>query len=158
MGRCNRPIGRPDPRDGIGGNSFARSIATISREALVTGHERPRPASSLLRWRVLSLIPPARSMELHRFVGEVLGAQIDDKRAVPLATELGTYLLAGGLDEQARPLIAAGVDALLRAGYERAAAYGDSSQRAVVAKNSLGGPTKAKSVETSSKYPVVGTV
>lgn len=105
--------------DGIGEAQFAESLQLLSKEALARGEERPRPASSLLRWSVLSLVPPARAMELHRFVGEALRARAEAEP--PLRAELGYYLVEGGLDDEGRSAITEVIEATLAAGYERAA-------------------------------------
>jgi hypothetical protein len=111
--------------DGVSPARLARSFELLHREALARGRERPRPISSLLRWRVLSLIPPARAMELHRFVGESLRARLEAEPArgdrVPLRVELGYYLLEGGREAEGRPLLSDALEPLVRAGYERAA-------------------------------------
>ncbi|HJL18485.1 MAG TPA: hypothetical protein RMH99_22690, partial [Sandaracinaceae bacterium LLY-WYZ-13_1] len=107
--------------DGVPEDRFERCLASLAREALARGRERPRPASSLLRWRVLSLIPPARAMELHRFVGEALRAAVDETEHGPGRVELGYYLVEGGLEAEGRPHVASAVEALVQQGYERAA-------------------------------------
>lgn len=106
-------------RDSIGENALARSLSRLTREALARGREHPRPASSLLRWRILNLIPPARFMELHRFVGEALAERRPS--APPLEAELGYFLFEGGLEDEARPLLSRTMEALVASGYERAA-------------------------------------
>ena len=106
-------------RDGVTSAAFAQSLDILTREALARGQERPRPASSLLRWRVLSLIPPSRSMELHRFVGEVVRElALDDQ---PLRAELGYFLVEGGVEEEGCSLLAGAIEPMLLSGYERAA-------------------------------------
>src|SRR5690606_2786459 len=91
----------------------------LRREALARSKSRPRPASSLLRWRVLSLIPPSRSMELHRFVGEAVEAHAGEH--VPLRVEHGYYLVEGGLEARGKDVVREALEPLLTGGYERAA-------------------------------------
>ena len=105
--------------DGIAEAQFDESLRLLEKEALARGDERPRPASSLLRWSVLSLVPPARAMELHRFVGEALRSRAEAEP--PLRAELGFYLVEGGLDEEGRQAITEVIESTLAAGYERAA-------------------------------------
>lgn len=123
---CVVPDGWPAERlgevaalDGIGEHAYARSLETLAREALVAHAEHPRPASSLLRWHLLGRIPPGRFTELHRFVADVVRAA--GPSSPPLRAELGYYMQEGGLEEEARPHVAYAVEALVEAGYERAA-------------------------------------
>lgn len=123
---CVVPDGWPADRlgevaalDGIGEHAYARSLETLSREALVADREHPRPASSLLRWHLLGRIPPGRFTELHRFVADVVRAA--GPSSPPLRAELGYYMQEGGLEEEARPHVVYAVEALVEAGYERAA-------------------------------------
>ncbi|MCZ7679181.1 MAG: hypothetical protein M5U28_10685 [Sandaracinaceae bacterium] len=123
---CVVPDGWPADRlgevaalDGIGEHAYARSLETLSREALVADREHPRPASSLLRWHLLGRIPPGRFTELHRFVADVVRAA--GPSSPPLRAELGYYMQEGGLEEEARPHVVSAVEALVEAGYERAA-------------------------------------
>ncbi|HEY8432348.1 MAG TPA: hypothetical protein VIL20_28440, partial [Sandaracinaceae bacterium] len=123
---CVVPDGWPAERlgtvaalDGIGEAAFARSLGTLSREALLTGRAHPRPASSLLRWHLLGRIPAGRFTELHRFVADVMRAHAPS--SPPLRAELGYYLYEGGLDAQARPHLTYAAQALVQAGYARAA-------------------------------------
>ncbi|HHH30156.1 MAG TPA: hypothetical protein ENK57_17685, partial [Polyangiaceae bacterium] len=111
-------------RDGIGPATFDGSLERLIREAFTRGEARPRPSSSLLRWRVLQLIPAARSMELHRFFGEALAARGGSSSARgPRLGELGYFLLEGGQANEAQPLLAAEIEHLVRAGYRRAARH-----------------------------------
>ncbi len=112
-------LGEVAALDGVDARAFERGLSALAREALATGERYPRPASSLLRWRMLNLIPPARFTELHRFVSEVLRRR--EATEPPLRAELGYYLLEGGLDAEARPELSAAVEALVSTGYERAA-------------------------------------
>lgn len=108
-------------RDGIGPATFDQSLERLARESFARGGERPRPASSLLRWGVVSLTPPARSIQLHRLVGEAL-----ENLSGPYTPELaerGYYLIEGGLEGEGRPLVTAAVEALVRHGYRRAARH-----------------------------------
>lgn len=115
-----RPLlARIAARDGLGENAFARSLEVLAREALLEGTEHPRPASSLLRWCMLSLIPPARFTELHRFVAEALREAAPT--AVPLRIELGYYLVEAGLDAEGRLHLTDSLEPLLAGGYERTA-------------------------------------
>lgn len=106
-------------RDGIGESALSNSLARLEREALAHGRDHPRPASSLLRWRILNLIPPARYMELHRYFGEALAVHHPNTPA--LEAELGYFLFEGGLEDHARPLLTRAMEALIESGYERAA-------------------------------------
>lgn len=117
---CDRELlERVAARDGIGPATFERCLEQLSHEALARGDSRPRPASSLLRWRVLERTPAARSMEVHRFVGQSLADTATNHP--PLIVELGYYLMQGGLDEDGRPLATSMVEPLVEAGYRRAA-------------------------------------
>jgi len=117
---CDRELlERVAARDGIGPATFERCLERLAHEALARGDARPRPASSLLRWRVLERTPAARSMEVHRFVGQSLADTATNHP--PLIIELGFYLMEGGLDEDGRPLVTSMVEPLLGAGYRRAA-------------------------------------
>lgn len=123
---CVAPDGSPREllaticaRDGISDHSFSRSMGLLARDGLLAGNQHPRPASSLVRWRMLSRIPPSRSMELHRFVGEVL--RLEGDAPAPLLAEIGYFLFEGGLESEARPFLTQAATAVLEAGYERAA-------------------------------------
>ncbi|MCC6876309.1 MAG: hypothetical protein IT378_18520, partial [Sandaracinaceae bacterium] len=107
--------------DGVGAHGLELSSSLLEREALALGGPRPRPASSLLRWRVLSLTPPARSMELHRFVAAVLARE---RGTSPVHdAELGYYLCEGGQENDGRALIENVIGDVARAGYDRAARH-----------------------------------
>jgi len=108
-------------RDAIGPATFDGSLERLVAEAFTEGENRPRPTSSLLRWRVLELIPSARSMELHRFVGEALAATASGH--APQLTELGYFLVEGGLEGEGAPLLGSVIEDLLAAGYRRAARH-----------------------------------
>jgi len=117
---CDRELlERVAARDGIGPATFEASLERLEHEALARGDTRPRPASSLLRWRVLQRTPSARSMEVHRYVGQSLADTATNHP--PLIVELGYYLMEGGLDEDGRPLVTSMVEPLVEAGYRRAA-------------------------------------
>lgn len=106
-------------RDGVGPGTFDLAVGRLEREAFASGGPRPRPTSSLLRWGMLALTPAARTMELHRLVGEALGAAPTE--TAPRRAELGFFLIAGGMVAEGRPWIARAVEALVGAGYRRAA-------------------------------------
>ncbi len=108
-------------RDAIGPATFDQSLERLLREGFARDAERPRPTSSLLRWRVLELTPAARSMELHRFFGEALAAQPCDH--APQIAELGYYLVEGGRHDEGHERIAAILEELVEADYRRAARH-----------------------------------
>ncbi len=106
-------------RDGLDENALARSLEVLAREALLVGAEPPRPASSLLRWCLLRLMPPARFTELHRFVADVL--REDRPTAAPRPAARAVSHFEGGRGAEARPLLTSALGPLLAHGYDRAA-------------------------------------
>ncbi|MGE3633830.1 MAG: hypothetical protein AB7P00_28275, partial [Sandaracinaceae bacterium] len=103
-------------QDGIGESAFDRALARLQRDALATDGSRPRPLSSLFRWRVRTLIPPSRVMELNRFVARALEARGGGACEAAL---LGYYRATGG---DPHPSELEGIlELLVGAGYERAA-------------------------------------
>ncbi|MBX3272525.1 MAG: hypothetical protein KF729_19860 [Sandaracinaceae bacterium] len=136
-------------RDGIGPATFDRSLERLVKEAFARDEARPRPTSSLLRWRMLELIPAARSMELHRFVGEALAAHPHEH--APLRAELAYYLVEGGRHEEGRPLAAAAVEALVEAGYRRAATHLSSWIASTTAESAEGGAARPTPVPPAAE-------
>ncbi|MCB9597773.1 MAG: hypothetical protein H6719_33960 [Sandaracinaceae bacterium] len=128
-------------RDAIGPATFDVSLERLIKEAFARDDARPRPTSSLLRWRVLGLTPAARAMELHRFFGEALAAQPHEH--VPQLVELGYYLCEGGRDDEGRPLLTAVVEDLLEAGYRRAARHLSGWISEAETESAEGGATRA---------------
>jgi len=70
---------------------------------------------------VMSMTPPARSMELHRFASEVLARTQSDSPI--LRSELGYYLCEGGKEIEGRAMLETVLPELVQAGYERAARH-----------------------------------
>lgn len=127
-------------RDGLGPATFDQRLDRLLKEGFAKDEARPRPTSSLLRWRVLELTPAARAMELHRFLGEALAAQAHDH--APLVVELGYYLTEGGRHEDGRELVTAVLEELVGAGYRRAALHLSSWLSASATESAESGATR----------------